>query len=172
MLNYLVNDIDSVCFKSSYALHIRTRQSSFVVYCCTMCYVQYACTYYIIHNDLMKWKHFPRYWPFVRGIHWSPVNSPHKDQWRGAYVFFFIWAWTNGWVNDRDDGYLRRRRADYDVTVMIRYVYISNILQCCLTVVFNRVNDMPRAKAHYFATYINYCISTHFFPYRWVCIAA
>ena len=21
---------------------------------------------------------FPRYWPFVRGIHWSPVNSPHK----------------------------------------------------------------------------------------------
>ena len=25
---------------------------------------------------------FPRYWPFVRGIHRSPVNSPHKDQWR------------------------------------------------------------------------------------------
>ena len=31
-----------------------------------------------------KWKHFPRYWPFVRGTHQSPVNFPHKGQWRGA----------------------------------------------------------------------------------------
>ena len=30
------------------------------------------------HDDVIKWKHFPRYWPFVRGIHRSPVNSPHK----------------------------------------------------------------------------------------------
>ena len=35
----------------------------------------------------MKWKNFPRYWPFVRGIHRSPVNSPHKGQWRGAFMF-------------------------------------------------------------------------------------
>ena len=33
-----------------------------------------------VHDDVIKWKHFPRYWPFVRGIHWSPVNSPHKGQ--------------------------------------------------------------------------------------------
>ena len=26
------------------------------------------------HNDVIKWKHFPRYWPFVRGIHRSPVR--------------------------------------------------------------------------------------------------
>ena len=26
------------------------------------------------HDDVIKWKHFPRYWPFVRGIHRSPVN--------------------------------------------------------------------------------------------------
>ena len=24
-----------------------------------------------IHDDVMKWNHFPRYWPFVRGIHWK-----------------------------------------------------------------------------------------------------
>ena len=29
------------------------------------------------HDDVIKWKHFPRYWPFVRGIPRSPVNSPH-----------------------------------------------------------------------------------------------
>ena len=32
------------------------------------------------HNDVIKWKYFPLYWPFVRGIHQSPVNSPHKGQ--------------------------------------------------------------------------------------------
>ena len=31
---------------------------------------------YTKHGDAIKWKHFTRYWPFVRGIHWSPVNSP------------------------------------------------------------------------------------------------
>ena len=39
-----------------------------------------------------------RYWPFVRGIHRSPVNSSHKDQWRAALVFSLISAWTNGWI--------------------------------------------------------------------------
>ena len=40
------------------------------------------------HDDIMKWKHFPRYWPFVRGIHRSPVNSLHKGQWRAALMCF------------------------------------------------------------------------------------
>ena len=33
-----------------------------------------------IHDDVIKWKHFPRNWPFVRGIHRSQVISPHKGQ--------------------------------------------------------------------------------------------
>ena len=40
--------------------------------------------------DVIKWKHFSRYWPFVRGIHRSPVNSLHKGQWREALVFYLI----------------------------------------------------------------------------------
>ena len=51
------------------------------------------------HDDVIKWKHFPSYWLFARGIHRSPVNSPHKDQWRGALIFSFISAWIKGWVN-------------------------------------------------------------------------
>ena len=31
-----------------------------------------------VHDDVIKWKHFPRYRPFVWGIHRSPVNSRHK----------------------------------------------------------------------------------------------
>ena len=33
-----------------------------------------------IHDDVIKWKHFPRYWPFVGAFHRSAVNSPHKGQ--------------------------------------------------------------------------------------------
>ena len=47
----------------------------------------------LIHDDVIKWKPFPRYWPFVRGIHRSPVNSLHKGQWRGASIFSLICAW-------------------------------------------------------------------------------
>ena len=71
-----------------------------------------------VHDDVIKWKHFPRYWPFVRGIHRWPVNSPHKGQWRGALMVSLICAWINGWVNYREAGDLRRHRAHYDVTVM------------------------------------------------------
>ena len=70
------------------------------------------------HDDVIKWKHFPRYWPFVRGIHRSPVNSPHKGQWRGALMFSLICAWINGWVNNRKAGDLRHYRAHHDVIVM------------------------------------------------------
>ena len=71
-----------------------------------------------IHVDIIKWTHFPRYWPFVRGIHRSPMNSPHKGQWRGALMFSLICVWINGWVSNREAGDLRRHRAHYDVTVI------------------------------------------------------
>ena len=80
----------------------------------------------LIHEDVIKWKHFPRYWPFVWGTHRSPVNSPHKGQWRRALMFSLIYVWINGWVNNREAGDLRRYRAHYDVTVM--FIPFSNIL--------------------------------------------
>ena len=58
------------------------------------------------HDDVIKWNHFPRHRPFVRGIHRSPVNSPHKGQWRGAFMFSLICAWINAWANNREAGLL------------------------------------------------------------------
>ena len=72
----------------------------------------------VFHDDAIKWKYIPSYWPFGRGIQRSPVNSTHKGQWRGALMFSFIRARINGWVNTREAGYLRRRHAHYDVIVM------------------------------------------------------
>ena len=71
------------------------------------------------HDDVIKWKHFPRYWPFVRGIHRSPLNSPHKGQWRGALIFSLICAWINDWVNNRGAG-------DWDTIVLIMTSWLHN----------------------------------------------
>ena len=80
----------------------------------------YSRVLFLHHEDVIKWKNFPHYWPFVRGIHRSPVNSPHKGQWRGALMFSLIYAWIYGWVNNREVGDLRRHRAHYDVTIMMK----------------------------------------------------
>ena len=70
------------------------------------------------YDDVMKWKHFPRCFPFVREIHQSPVNFPYKGQKRGVLMFSLICICTNGWVNNLnvDDN----RRSHYDATVMNR----------------------------------------------------
>ena len=49
------------------------------------------------------------------GHRWIP---PHKGQWRGALMFFFICAWTNDWVYNGVAGDLRRHGAHYGVTVI------------------------------------------------------
>ena len=75
-----------------------------------------------VNDTVSWWRHqmekFPRYWPFVRGIHRSPVNSQHKGQWRGTFMFSLICVWINGWENNREAGDLRRYRAHCDVIVM------------------------------------------------------
>ena len=93
-----------------------------------MNYTHDGCTAMLenFHDDVIKWKHFPRYWPFVRGIHRSPLNSPHKCQWRGALMFSLICAWINGWVNNLEACDLGCHRAHYDVTVMLNK---SNIMK-------------------------------------------
>ena len=76
------------------------------------------------NDDVIESKHFPLYWPFGRKIHRSPVNSPHKGQRRRALMFSLI-CWTNGWVNNRRAGVLRRHSAHYDITVMMRNVNLT-----------------------------------------------
>ena len=48
-----------------------------------------------IHDDVIKSKCFPRYWPFVRGIRRSTVDCPHKGKWCGVFMFSLICAWRN-----------------------------------------------------------------------------
>ena len=75
------------------------------------------------HDEVIKWKHFPRYWPFVHGIHRSPVNSLHKGQWCRAFMFSFICAWIYGWINNCEAGDLRCHRTHSDVIVMFAKIW-------------------------------------------------
>ena len=71
-----------------------------------------------LYDWRIRWKHFPRHWPFVWWMHRSPVNSPHKGKWHGALMFSLICAWTNDWGNNRQAGDWGHHRVHYDVTVM------------------------------------------------------
>ena len=89
------------------------------------------------HDDVSKWKHFSRYWSFVRGIQRSPLNSPLKGQWRGALKFSFIRVWTNGWINNRNAGDLGLHHTHYD-TERVSFVYIHTYSTCLLNRSFGR----------------------------------
>ena len=89
---------------------------------------------FVIHDDVIEWKHFPRYWPFVRGIHRPPVNSPHKGQWRGDLMFFSIYAWMNGWVNRLviwDVIALIWRHCNALVLFCISFIYVHPCVGVC-----------------------------------------
>ena len=51
------------------------------------------------HGEVIKWKYFPRDWPFVQG------------QWCRTLMFAFICVWANGWATNRDADDLRCHRA-------------------------------------------------------------
>ena len=40
--------------------------------------------YHLYHDNVIKWKHFPHYWPFVRGIY----RSPQRPMTQSFDVFF------------------------------------------------------------------------------------
>ena len=74
--------------------------------------------YYIswrFHDDVIKWKHFPRYCPYC-----PPVTGefPTQRPVTRNLMFSLICSWISGWVNNHEAGDLRRRRTHYDVTVM------------------------------------------------------
>ena len=81
-----------------------------------------------LNNITPWWRHqmenFLCYWPFVQGIHQSPVNSPHKGQRRGALMLSLICPWINSWVNNGEAGDLRRHHAHYDIIVMTSNIHL------------------------------------------------
>ena len=76
------------------------------------------------HNEVIKWKHFPCYWPFVRGIHkgnpWVTGGVPSQRPVTRGSVFSLICAWT---VEQTMETPVRHHHAHYDVTVMFSDIF-------------------------------------------------
>ena len=109
--------------------------NDFVVkYCHSRCWTAvYRESAVSSRDDVIKWKHFPRYWPFVRGIHRSPVNSPHKGQWRGALMFSLIcasnkrlskqsWGW---WFDTPSRSLWRHSNGKHSIVLCSRYTFLA-----------------------------------------------
>ena len=47
-------------------------------FCCILFNIFYHRELNYIHDNVIKWKRFLRYWPFMRGVHRSTVISPQK----------------------------------------------------------------------------------------------
>ena len=82
----------------------------------------------VSHDDVIKWEHFPRYWPLVRGIHrdrWIPRTKASDAE---LWCFSLICAWINDWVNNREAGDLKRHLGHYDVMVMFNCWAVMRVL--------------------------------------------
>ena len=132
------------------------------------------------HDDVIKWKLYPRHWPFVRGIHRSPVTSPHNGQWRRALMFSLIYAWINDWVNNGEAGDLGRYRTHYVVTLMhtpYRFIPervikkadcipICNLPQLTLTCMYTSQRDLLLCRKLSGEKISNFFPPTHTSPWR------
>ena len=75
-----------------------------------------------MHSVWSWWRHqmetFSALLALFAGNSPVPVNSLHKDQWRGALMFSLFCAWINDWVNNREAGDFKCHRAHHAVNVM------------------------------------------------------
>ena len=89
------------------------------------------------HDDVIKWKHFPRYWPCVRGIITGEFLSQRPVT--RSFDFSLIYAWINGWVDNREAGDLRCHHAHYDVIVIWREPALRVFLFHCINPTVNKI---------------------------------
>ena len=99
-------------------------QKHLVIFQISLYMSMYLSRYFCKHDDVIEWKHFPRYWPFVRGIQRSPVNSPHKGQWREALVFSLICA-LNKRLSKQSWGWW------FEMPTRSLWLHCNECLRCC-----------------------------------------
>ena len=78
-----------------------------------------------LHNDIMIWKRFQHYWPFVCGIHQSLVDSPHKGP--VAWIFDVSFGVTlNKLLDKRTSGRWFNSLRPSDAYVWMNYDNIGS----------------------------------------------
>ena len=117
------------------------------------------------HDDVMKWKRFPRYWPFVMGIHRSPVDSPFKGSVTAVLMFFFD-VRLNKLLNEQSNcWWVETPRRSFDAIVMavteVLYAIKAPtvIWYMCVFILFTCANLLCYG---YYAVLILFCVKGDF----------
>ena len=116
----------------------------------------------LIHDDVFKWKHFPRYWPFVRGIHRIPAQRPVT----GSFDVFFdlrlnkrLGKQSRGWWFETLSRPLWRHCNE---TLNVNFVSLRNIFKSnqvyCYT---NNINHITPYNRYNEALHIKYISQLH-----------
>ena len=121
------------------------------------------CRFYMIfhwspmdsRNEIFKWNIFRVTGPLREestGHRWTP--SQRSVTW--SFDVFLVYAWTNGWTNNRDN--MRRPRADNDVTVMSHIGPLRRKVCPCHDVirVFLSMTGMSQTNSEIMAWISNY----------------
>ena len=111
------------CYTSMWKVICNSLDISYI-HCLVHCQ---SCKKLQTNDDVMKWKHFPRYWPFVRVTGGFPSQRPVT--WR--FDVSLICAWTNSWENNRDASDLRCHHTHYDIAVMLIISYNAFFYSVC-----------------------------------------
>ena len=100
------------------------------------------------HDDIIKWKHFPRYWPFVRGIHrsrWIPCTKASNAE---LCCFFYLHPnkrlskqWW-GWWFETPLCPLWRHRNEFVISTAINN-FLHDWAVSLMTFVFQWMSKVP-----------------------------
>ena len=118
---------------------------------------------FFAHDDVIKWtssngsifRITGPLWGQSTGHRWIPLTT--------RCLFSLIYAWTNGWVNNRDAGDLRHHHAYHDVTVMRFYSCMAQAKSCNLQTLAQH-DDVIKWK--HFPR--NWPLSGEFTGHRWI----
>ena len=98
-------------------------------------------------------KHFPCYWPFVRGIHRSPVNSPHKGQCCGPLMLSLIctlnkqsWGW---WFETPSRSLWRHYNAIVSETMTLAVIILFKPVMATAKLYTSSLNKNQQVPEHY-----------------------
>ena len=128
---YLTSRYYSICHLSRHPIHAKT---VFILKWFTDPFLRHSASMRSLHDDVIKWKHFPHYWPYVRGIYRSPVNSHKKGHWRGDF-FSLNKRWSKQSRRRWFERPSRSSRCHCDDSQLFEYLvsvnlWIQNTLKC------------------------------------------
>ena len=103
---------------------------SLVLCCYTKVFMMTSC-------NIMPWKHFPHYWPFVRGNHLT------MDQYYGALIITLMLVCTNCSINSLVTSASRCHDGSCDVTIMFLLKCFQETWMCLQGAVSIRKTVLP-----------------------------